>query len=104
MSARHGFWVTATDNRVFDGVVTRHLVTHGDTMVIHGFHDSDSYPFSNIVERLHETPGIRVLFYTWGGRKPLGGTTIGSVPTLDGMEDLDHLLLKDTAGNRIDIA
>jgi hypothetical protein len=26
------------DNRAFDGVVTRHLVAHGDVVVIHGFH------------------------------------------------------------------
>jgi hypothetical protein len=78
------------------------LVAHGDIAVIHGFYDSDAYTFSNIVQRLHAArPGVRVLYYTWAGRKPTGGRTIGAVPTLDGMEDLSHLLLKDTEGERI---
>ncbi|MDD5319525.1 MAG: putative glycoside hydrolase [Methylococcales bacterium] len=96
----HGFWVLVTDNRVFDGVVTRHLVAHSDIAVIHGFYEG----FSNIVKRLHAArPGFRVLFYTWAGRKPLDGRTIGAVPTLDGMEcpDHDHLLLKNTEDERI---
>ena len=85
MPTPHGFWVEYTDNRVFDGVVTRHLVAHGDIVVIHGFHDSDVYPFRDIVGRLHQSrPGIRVLFYTWAGRKRLYATSIAAVPTLGG--------------------
>jgi len=102
MSTTHGFWVGVEDNRVFDGVVTQHLVAHGDIVVINGFYDSDAYSYRNIVQRLHEArQGFRVLFYTWAGRKPLGATKIGAVPTLDGMENLLDLLLKDTAGNLI---
>src|SRR5215208_2445296 len=98
MPTPHGFWVEYTDNRVFDGVVTRHLVAHGDIVVIHGFHDSDVYPFRDIADRLHQSrPGTHVLFYTWAGRKRLGATSIAAVPTLDGMEspDLFGLLLKN---------
>ena len=98
MATLHGFWILVTDNRVFDGIVTEHVTAHGDIVVIHGYHHSHSEPYSfeNIVSRLHAAdPPIRVLFYTWAGRKPLGGTTIGSVPTLDGMEDAHDLLLRD---------
>jgi hypothetical protein len=85
MSTPHGFWVEYTDNRAFDGIVTSHLAAHGDIVVIHGFHDSDVYLFSDIVRRLHRLkPGIRVLFYTWAGRKRLGATSIAAVPTLMG--------------------
>ena len=42
-----------------------------------------------------------MLFYTWCGRKPLGGTTIGSTPTLDGMEASRRWLLRDSAGKPI---
>jgi hypothetical protein len=41
------------------------------------------------------SPPVRVLFYTWAGRKPAGVDTIGSVPTLDDMENQPGLLLKD---------
>ena len=103
MSTPHGFWVAVTDNRVFDGVVIRHLVAHGDIVIINAFYDSDPYAFRNIVQRLHEaSQGVRVLFYTWAGRKPLGADKIGAVPTLDGMEDLPYLL-KDTDGNLITV-
>lgn len=103
MPTTHGFWVGVEDNRVFDGVVARHLVTYGDIIVINGFYNSDSYSYRNIVQRLHEArQGFRVLLYTWGGRKPLGATHIGAVPTLDGMEN-ENFLLKDTAGNLIKI-
>jgi hypothetical protein len=104
MWTTHGFWILVTDNRVFDGPVTRHLAAHGDISVIHGFYDPAPYTFSNIVQRLHAArPGFRVLYYTWAGRKPLGGTTMGSVPTLAGMdgEQLSHLLLKNAEGQRI---
>lgn len=106
MSTPHGFWIEYTDNRVFDGFVTRHVVAHGDIVVIHGFHASDAYPFPDIVRRLRVLrPGIRVLFYTWAGRKRLGATSIAAVPTLDGMEDADHfdLLLKNAAGQRVEV-
>src|SRR4029453_13107332 len=104
MSTTHGFWVNVEDNRVFYGVVTQHLVAHGDIAVINGFYDSDSDSYRNIVNRLHEArQKFRVLFYTWAGRKPLGATKIGAVPTLDGMERLRRLLLKDKAGNLIKI-
>jgi Hypothetical glycosyl hydrolase family 15 len=104
MSKTHGFWIGVADNRVFDGVVTRHLVEHGDIVVINGFYDSDAYPYSNIVERLHaESPEIRVLLYTWAGRKPLGATHIGAVPTLDKMENLSYLL-RDANGELIKIS
>ena len=102
MSTQHGFWVLVTDNRVFDGVVTRHVIANADILALHAFYDSPAYSFSDIVSRLHFAgPGFRVLFYTWCGRKPLGGTTIGSAPTLDGMEDHPGLLLKDSDGDVI---
>jgi hypothetical protein len=106
MSTPHGFWIGVDDNRVFDGVVTQHLVAHGDIVVINGFYASDAYSYRNIVQRLHEArQGFRVLFYTWAGRKPLGATMIGAVPTLVGMEDEDHfdLLLKNAQGDRFEI-
>jgi len=37
MSTQHGFWISATDNRVFDGIVTRHLATHGTIIASHAF-------------------------------------------------------------------
>ena len=86
MSTHHGFWIAATDNRVFDGIVTRHLIGHGNIIAIHAYLKSDSYSFSDIVGRLKvlpPSPPVRVLFYTWAGRKPTGVDTIGSVPTLD---------------------
>ena len=104
MSKTHGFWVGVADNRVFDGVVTQHLVAHGDIVVINGFYDSDAYPYSNIVERLHaESTEIRVLLYTWAGRKPLGATHIGAVPTLNKMENLPYLL-RDANGKLITVS
>jgi hypothetical protein len=85
MSTQHGFWIAATDNRVFDGIVTRHLIAHGDIIAINAFFQSASYSFSDIVRRLKvASPAIRVLFYTWAGRKFMGGDTIGATPTLDG--------------------
>src|SRR5262245_47118515 len=102
MAATHGFWLSVGDNRVFDGVVTRHIVEHADIVAINALYDSDVYPFSNIASRLHAAAsGIRVLSYTWAGRKLQGGVTIGATPTLDGMEDLTDLLLKDSAGEPI---
>jgi Hypothetical glycosyl hydrolase family 15 len=102
MATQHGFWVVVTDNRVFDGVVTRHVIANSDIVALHGFYKSPSYSFSDIVTRLHLAGlGIRVLFYTWCGRKPLGGTTIGATPTLDGMEASPGLLLKDSDGEPI---
>ena len=98
MSTHHGFWIAATDNRVFDGIVTRHLIGHGNIIAIHAYFKSDSYSFSDIVARLKvlpPSPPVRVLFYTWAGRKPTGVDTIGSVPTLDDMENQLGLLLKD---------
>ena len=72
--------------------------------MIHGFHDSDVYLFSDIVRRLHRLkPGIRVLFYTWAGRKGLDATSIAAVPTLNGMEDLSDFLLKNAAGDRVEV-
>jgi hypothetical protein len=106
MSTPHGFWIEYIDNRAFDGIVTRHLVAHGDIVVIHGFHHSDPYPFPDIVRRLRVLrPGIRVLFYTWAGRKRLGATSIAAVPTLDGMEDAENfdLLLKNAEGRRVEV-
>jgi hypothetical protein len=106
MSTPHGFWIEYIDNRAFDGVVTRHLAAHGDIVVIHGFHHSDPYPFPDIVRRLRVLrPGIRVLFYTWAGRKRLGATSIAAVPTLDGMEDAENfdLLLKNAEGGRVEV-
>jgi hypothetical protein len=41
MSTQHGFWIAATDNRVFDGIVTRHLVAHGNIIAIHAFYEYD---------------------------------------------------------------
>ena len=81
MSTHHGFWIAATDNRVFDGIVTRHLIGHGNIIAIHAYFKSDSYSFSDIVGRLKvlpPSPPVRVLFYTWAGRKPTGVDTIGS--------------------------
>src|SRR4030095_10881739 len=102
MSTQHGFWVLVTDNRVFDGVVTRHVIANSDIIALHAFYDSAPYRFSDIVDRLHAPgTGIRVLFYTWCGRKPLGGTTIGATPTLDGMEDRADLLMKKSDGQPI---
>jgi hypothetical protein len=98
MSTHHGFWIAATDNRVFDGIVTRHLIGHGNIIAIHAYFESDSYSFADIVGRLKvlpPSPPVRVLFYTWAGRKPTDGDTIGSVPTLDDMENQLNLLLKD---------
>jgi hypothetical protein len=83
--------------------VTQHLVAHGDIIVINGFYSSAAYSYSNIVERLHaESPEIRVLLYTWAGRKPLGATHIGAVPTLDGMENLPYLL-RDADGELVTV-
>lgn len=98
MSTHHGFWIAATDNRVFDGIVTRHLIGHGNIIAIHAYFESDSYSFADIVGRLKvlpPSPPVRVLFYTWAGRKPTDGDSIGSVPTLDDMENQLNLLLKD---------
>lgn len=103
MSTQHGFWIGVKDNRVFDGVVTRHLSAHSDIIVINAFFDSDALPYSDIVNRLHSARrDMRVLFYTWAGRKPLDATMIGAVPTLDGMEDLPFLL-KDGNGELITV-
>jgi hypothetical protein len=55
MATQHGFWVSASDNRVFDGFVTRHhLIAHGDIVAINASYVSASYSFSfsNIVHRL----------------------------------------------------
>jgi hypothetical protein len=102
MATQHGFWVLVTDNRVFDGVVTRHVIANSDIVALHGFYSSPAYTFSDIVSRLHfARPGIRVLFYTWCGRKHLEGAIIGATPTLDGMEASPGLLLKDTDGEPI---
>jgi hypothetical protein len=106
MRTPHGFWVNVADNRVFDGIVTRHLVTHGDIVAINAFYDSSVYPYHDIVQRLHRAKqGFRVLFYTWAGRKPLGGTKIGAVPTLDRMErpEFSHLLLKNDQDQRVEV-
>jgi Hypothetical glycosyl hydrolase family 15 len=93
----HGFWVSFTDNRVFDGFVTRHVAANTNIVALNGFYKSDAYSFSNIVKRLHAARrGIRVLFYTWAGRKLLGGKQIGAVPTLAKMEFLTDRLLKDS--------
>ena len=51
MSTQHGFWIAATDNRVFDGIVTRHLIAHGDIIAINAFFQSASYSFSDIVQQ-----------------------------------------------------
>ena len=37
MPPPHGFWVGVKDNRVFDGVVSRHLSAHSDIIVINAF-------------------------------------------------------------------
>ena len=104
MSTQHGFWIAATDNRVFDGIVTRHLIAHGDIIAINAFFQSASYSFSDIVRRLKvASPAIRVLFYTWAGRKLMGGDTIGATPTLDGMESDPSLLLKTRDGRLLTI-
>lgn len=103
MSTRHGFWVLVEDNRVFDGIVTQHLVAHGDIAVINAFYNSAAYPpYRNIVQRLHAAkPGFRVLFYTWAGRKRMEGRpSIGVTPTLDGMEHED--LLRNADGTRFE--
>ena len=105
MSTQHGFWIEVTDNRVFDGFVTRHVIAHSDIVAINAFYESDSYDFANIVHRLKAgSPAIRVLFYTWAGRKRMNAQTIGAVPTLDGMETQpDPFLLKDIAGELVTI-
>jgi hypothetical protein len=104
MSTQHGFWIAVTDNRVFDGFVTRHLLAHGDIVTINAFYESDSYSFANIVRRLKAgSSSIRVLFYTWAGRKRMNAETIGAVPTLDGMETQSDLLLKDMTGELVTI-
>jgi hypothetical protein len=98
MSTHRGFWIAATDNRVFDGIVTRHLIGHGNIIAIHAYFKSDSYSFSDIVGRLKvlpPSPPVRVLFYYMGGSKATAVDTIGSVPTLDDMENQLGLLLKD---------
>lgn len=75
MATQHGFWVAALDNRVFDGFVTRHLVACGDIIVLNAHYQAPSYSFANIVRRLKRlSPSVRVLFYTWAGRKPMAGT------------------------------
>jgi hypothetical protein len=51
MSTRHGFWIAVNDNHVFDGIVIRHLIAHGDIVTINAFYESDSYSFANIVGR-----------------------------------------------------
>jgi len=93
MATQHGFWIDATDNRVFDGIVTRHLVAHGDIVAINAFYRSPdfyqppAYSFADIVRRLKaDSSAIRVLFYTWAGRKRTNADKIGAVPTLDGWE------------------
>ena len=104
MSTLHGFWIAVTDNRVFDGIVTWHLVTHGDIIAINAFYKSDSYSFSDIVSRLKvESPTVRVLFYTWAGRKPPGADLIGAIPTLEDMERRRRFLLKDRSGHVLTI-
>ena len=98
----HGFWISFTDNRVFDGVVTRHVAASADIVALNGFYKSAAYSFQNIVSRLHDArPGLQALFYTWAGRKLLGGKQIGAVPTLAKMELLTDFLLKDRDGNVI---
>jgi hypothetical protein len=102
MATQHGFWIAVSDNRVFDGIVTRHLVARGNIIAIHAFYESDSCSFADIVSRLKlASPVVRVLFYTWAGRKLTGADMIGAVPTLDGMERHTGLLLKDAGGNDV---
>lgn len=45
----HGFWISFTDNRVFDGVVTRHVTANADIVALNGFYKSEAYSFQNIV-------------------------------------------------------
>jgi Hypothetical glycosyl hydrolase family 15 len=100
MSTPHGFWIAATNNRVFDGVVTRHLIAHGDIVAINAFYDFPSYSYADIVRRLKRKPSrVRVLFYTWAGRKYRDADTIAAIPTLDGMEGETGFLLKDRKGD-----
>jgi hypothetical protein len=93
MATQHGFWIDTTDNRVFDGIVIRHLIAHGDILAINAFYQSPesyqppAYSFADIVRRLKAaSSAVRVLFYTWAGRKRTEADTIGAVPTLDGWE------------------
>jgi hypothetical protein len=104
MATQHGFWVAAHDNRVFDGFVTRHLITYGDIIVVNAHYQAASYSFANIVHRLKLlAPSVRVLFYTWAGRKPMDGDMIGAVPTLEGMENRGDLLLRDKENQLVKI-
>ena len=104
MATQHGFWVAAHDNRVFDGFVTRHLITCGDIIVVNAHYQASSYSFANIVHRLKLlSPSVRVLFYTWAGRKPMDGDLIGAVPTLEGMENLGDCLLRDKENQLVTI-
>jgi hypothetical protein len=75
MSTQHGFWILATDNRVFDRVVTRHLNAHGDIFAIHAFYQSDSYSYSDIVRRLKSARPPRRVSSTHGRAKSPAAVT-----------------------------